>query len=368
MDDKMQAQIINNYMDRVSHEVRTMVSSILGLATIGENDVCNHERTAECFEGIKMTSKELLSYMDSVMSAARIQMGTSVGGEDCFTLDKLMKMISEYAGRKRMHTGIRLTSSVNGDTELALAGDLHRIRYVIAQFIDDAVRRNASLVDVRVSLSNMGETSYKVIDVVFVDDGIGIDEAADKRDYAYEVARDLIGRMNGELSVKSTYAGKNETDFTFAVKPYEEKTEGEAVPQYHEPINVREEFAGKTILLVEDNKINANVTKDVIELTGAKVEWAINGADAIRMILASREGYYDMVLMDLQMPGMDGYEATNAIRRLGRNDTGRMPILALTADVLISSIKRAIDMGMDNYIVKPIELESIMPIMRKYLS
>lgn len=366
MEDKKDLLLINKYMDDVNHEVRTMIGSILGLSAIGESDVSDHEKTMECFEGIKSTSKELLKFIDETILSSKLQLGLDVGGDDCFTLKNLKEMVDEYAKRKRL-SNTKVNVTLEGDESLILTGNLHRVRYVISHLVDDSINRLSQKVEFKIVLDSMGETDYRIIQVTYSDDGYMLEANNEEPDAEYMLTRDILTKMNGEIKKVNAVNGNNVILLTFGVKPYDNSAKKNVNISGNDELKISDEFAGKRILLVEDNEINANVTKDVIEFTGAAVEWAINGADAIKLISESEENYYDMILMDLQMPEMDGYEATAAIRKLSREDVKKIPILALTADVLLSSIKKATDIGMDNYIVKPIELENIVSIMRKYL-
>lgn len=137
--------------------------------------------------------------------------------------------------------------------------------------------------------------------------------------------------------------------------------DGEAVPELHK------ELAGKMVLLVEDNELNREIAVELLEMQGLQVEAAENGKSAVELFIRSAPGYYDVVLMDIQMPVMDGYEATAAIRALPRQDAVRIPILALTANAFVTDVGKAKNAGMNDHITKPINLEVLFAALHKWL-
>jgi CheY-like chemotaxis protein len=124
---------------------------------------------------------------------------------------------------------------------------------------------------------------------------------------------------------------------------------------------------GKRLLLVEDNEMNAEIASEILEMTGMSVEFAVNGAEAVDRISEVEDGYYDLVLMDIQMPVMNGYEATRAIRSLDREYTKRLPIVAMTANAFAEDVHAAEGAGMNAHIAKPIELDTLATILRKWV-
>lgn len=135
----------------------------------------------------------------------------------------------------------------------------------------------------------------------------------------------------------------------------------EAVPELHKAL------AGKRVLLVEDNELNREIAVELLEMQGLQVEAAENGKSAVELFVRSAPGYYDVVLMDIQMPVMDGYEATAAIRALSRQDAVRIPILALTANAFVTDVGKAKNAGMNDHITKPINLEVLFATLYKWL-
>ena len=126
-------------------------------------------------------------------------------------------------------------------------------------------------------------------------------------------------------------------------------------------------FSDKHLLLVEDNDLNAEIAKEILEMTGAKIHWATDGREAVSIIETSPEGYFDMIFMDIQMPLLNGYEATTTIRSLDRKDVKEIPIIAMTANAFLEDVNQAKRVGMNEHISKPIDMKQLENIMRKYL-
>ena len=127
------------------------------------------------------------------------------------------------------------------------------------------------------------------------------------------------------------------------------------------------DFSGKRILLVEDNELNLEIAVEIIGSTGVSIDTAVNGLEAVNKVSQSPEGFYQMILMDVQMPVMDGYEATRRIRALGRADVSGMPIIAMTANAFSEDVTNALEAGMNYHLAKPIDIIALMAVLDKYL-
>lgn len=144
--------------------------------------------------------------------------------------------------------------------------------------------------------------------------------------------------------------------------------EKEEVPQTTGSVKFSDaDHLGKRILLVEDNELNREIAVEIIGSTGVLIETAVNGQDAVDKVIQSAEGYYQMILMDIQMPVMDGYEATRQIRKLPRADVKKMPVIAMTANAFSEDVTNAINAGMNHHLAKPIDIKALMGVLSTYL-
>ena len=138
-------------------------------------------------------------------------------------------------------------------------------------------------------------------------------------------------------------------------------------PENEPGVSQRTDFTGRRILLVEDNELNLEIAAEILKMTEATVETAEDGAEAVAMVDQSPEGHYDMVLMDIQMPVMDGYAATHHIRELPRHDVSALPIVAMTANAFPEDVKKALDAGMNGHIAKPVDLSVLYQVLNRWL-
>jgi CheY-like chemotaxis protein len=130
---------------------------------------------------------------------------------------------------------------------------------------------------------------------------------------------------------------------------------------------VQKDYSGRRVLLVEDNELNVEVAKELLEMVGLKVESVHNGQEALELVAQSEEGYFDLIFMDIQMPIMNGYESAAAIRSLGREDLKQIPIIAMTADAFAEDVKKALEAGMNGHIAKPIDIPHLEAVMAEWM-
>ena len=148
-----------------------------------------------------------------------------------------------------------------------------------------------------------------------------------------------------------------------------ELLKGEHVETMQNPLDLIQkiDYSEKCVLIVEDNEINREIAKEFLEMTGMKVEEAVDGKEAVNKFIASPPRYYDLIFMDVQMPIMNGYEATSAIRSLNRRDAKRIPIIAMTANAFVEDVQAAVSAGMNEHMAKPLDIEQLQDILKRWL-
>ena len=175
------------------------------------------------------------------------------------------------------------------------------------------------------------------------------------------ITKELLDLMNGSISVESTLG-----EGTVFVVEIPCEININADDEQEEKAAVIDNLSGLNILVVEDNKINAEIAEYILEKSGAQVTLANNGKDAVDMFFESPENYYDIILMDVMMPVMNGYEATRNIRKLQRKDAAKIPIIAMTANAFTKDKQDAIDAGMNEHVAKPLDINQLLEIISRY--
>lgn len=372
------------YENGLLHEMRNNVSSILGLVALAKLDVHNPEYINEQLDSIAAATKAVFDNIDS-MQLIRSEDGeeASAGAGKGNIVDKLMK--------ESVKNGFVIDSNSNlRDFDEEYLYNLKRLDYMLEKIYSGmAWLGSLNGVSLLLSARNISGTDYVefsvfsdeicIYDKPYVRELLGALSQGEEYDIhnpdskqiflELKLVGEILSKMNGDIRIMPEHRSFR-FDFKFSLKRAANQTqETEKILEKAEEVNVSRYSAygaGMNILLVEDNEISAEISKATIVLSGANVEWALNGIDAVNMVKASSEGYYDLILMDLQMPELDGFLATSAIRRLKRADAAKIPILALTADVLLSDVQKARNAGMDDYLLKPMEAHTLDRIIQKY--
>ncbi len=365
------------FLSKMSHEIRTPMNGIIGMTEIAKLSVSDEKKVSECLDKIDFSSKYLLSLINDVLDMSRIESGKMEIEETEFDLPALVEGIRTMFNIKAQAEQIEfLVTSDIDDIKIVIGDDL-RINQVLLNLISNAMKftPEGGRVSLHCACSKI-DGSQALVRFVIRDTGIGMSEefmahmfepfeqAKNISNKQYKgtglglpISHNLIQMMHGEIKVEST-EGKG-TVFTItiplAISPKRQLANQRAVSEadmdtYH--------FAGKRVLIAEDNEINAEIVKKMLEYTGADIEHVWNGKEAVEAFTGAEEGYFDLILMDMQMPEMNGEEAVKIIRQQSRKDVG-LPIIALTANAFNSDMERALAGGMDDYLTKPIEMKKL---------
>ena len=179
------------------------------------------------------------------------------------------------------------------------------------------------------------------------------------------IVKNIVDMMNGEIYVKSKINKGSEFTVILHLKSQDDIKNKTVKEDKIE--NKNYDFKGKKILLVEDNKLNMDIASEIIGYTGADIEKAENGKEALEKYLINKENYYDLIIMDIRMPIMNGYEATEKIRNSGRDDSETVPIIAMTADAFSDDIRKTKEAGMNAHITKPFDINKLMSVMNEMI-
>ncbi|MCL2544743.1 MAG: ATP-binding protein [Clostridia bacterium] len=360
----------SEFLSRVSHELRTPLNVILSMAKLGLADKRLEEST-ERFEKIVTSSSHLSNIINDVLEMSRMESGKTQIKREPLRLKAVAEECVELLSLRAKENGIALASCIDPALPATLIGDEFRIRQILINLLSNAIKFTA---EGRVSLDvAVTERAADRCTVLFTvsDTGIGMSEAFQKKIFApfeqedsflsrrYEgsglglsISHHLAGLMGGTMAVESRL--EEGSRFTFAIPFVIPEAAEEARAGSAESAAVS--LHGKRILLVDDIEINRMIVLELFADTGAELEEACDGEEAVQKYMSSPPGYYDCILMDIQMPKMDGYTAAAAIRASGRADHN-IPIIAMTANALREDIDRSFAAGMNDHIAKPIDFD-----------
>mgnify|MGYP004525003589 FL=1 len=376
------SQSKTSFLYQMSHEIRTPMNGIMGMLTLAQEKLDASHPAAQYLTRVEELSGHLLSLINDILDMSRIEAGKVELEEKAFSLRSLGNKLYDMFAKNLESRGINYEVNFEDMTIDYVIGDELRISQIIINFLSNAVKftqEGEIIVTFRQMFLQDGNADLMIR---VHDTGIGMDpefinrifrpfeqEGADTtRKYGgtglgMAITDQLVKLMNGEIVVKSI-PGEGSDFSVFLHLPVEEgpvpaeQIEKENTAEEAEPEEI-EVFRGRRILVAEDNEINAMVAREILGQMGAGIDVAENGQRAVEMFDEKPENYYDFILMDVQMPVMNGREAAKAIRRLPRKDAGEILIFALSADAFVEDERKSLESGMNGHYAKPVDFEAL---------
>ncbi|MCL2426358.1 MAG: ATP-binding protein [Oscillospiraceae bacterium] len=382
-----------NFLSNMSHEIRTPLNAIIGMTSIGytSDDV---EKKDYSFKRITEASKHLLGIVNDVLDMSKIGANKYNLFIAPFNVEDMLRRVVDVISFRIEEKRQKLTVQVDPDIPNTLIGDDQRIAQVIANLLSNAVKFTGEegVIHVEMMLKEKNENDC-VIFTTISDTGIGISREQQKRLFtSFEqaesstsrkyggtglglaICKGLVQLMDGDIWVESELGEGSTISFTMRLG-YDNKNQDETLTSGASMdgmgiLTVGDEpgvnFESNTILLVEDIDINREIVTTLLEPTNLNIECAENGIEAVKLFL-SNPGKYDLIFMDIQMPEMDGFEATKRIRASGADGAGDVPIIAMTANAFKEDIDKCMESGMNGHIGKPVSLDEVINTLKKYL-
>ena len=357
------------FFRNMSHDMRTPLNAILGLSELAGQHAEDAGRVSGYLKQITSSTRYLLELINDILDMSRMEQGKVVLDRRSFDLrgcvEECLAPFRVQAERDRKTLSVRFDLSSR-----PLMGDPFRVRQILNNLISNALKFTPEGGSVSLSVAQMDEGEYAKYKFVVADTGIGMSAEFLKRlyePYARElrfspkqasgtglgmsITKNLVAQMDGEIQVESQ-PGRGST-FT-VILPFAAAEESrETISQAAETTDFT--LDGLHILLAEENEINMEITVELLAAQGVQVTQAWNGAEAVEQFRQSPPGSFDAILMDMQMPLLDGCGAARAIRAMDRPDAGTIPILAVTANAFAEDISATTAAGMDAHISKPID-------------
>ena len=378
----------SEFLSRMSHDIRTPMNGIIGMTRIASEHMDDRNRVQDCLVKIMNSSTNLLSLVNEILDMNEIESGNVDLTADEFNLSDLVWNVRDAIMPEVEKNGLRLSIHPMQVKHDGVIGDWGRLRQVFLNILGNSVKFTmpGGLLELSVTereTRNYGCCSYEF---VFRDDGIGMEEnfiphifepfsrEDDSRisrikgtGLGMTIAQNLVRMMGGNIAVASSPGEGTRVTVTLLLKL---RNQQKTVPDQDVPESDPAGdalFKGFRILLVEDNVINQEIAMEIIGTTGAAVECASDGREGLQRFESMPEGYFDMVFMDIQMPVMNGYEATRAIRKLPRGDALSVPIIALSANAFAEDIAASREAGMNEHMTKPLDVARLMAGMGRWL-
>ena len=370
----------SDFLSRMSHEIRTPLNAIIGMAHISRQVPEVPVKARDANSEIITASQHLLGLLNDILDMAKIESGKFTLVSEPFELLPAMNEVAEIISQRSRENDTPFNPYFEGIDEICAVGDKLRLKQVLINLLGNAVKFTDSNGTVALYVRKTDETDKTVtLEFVIEDTGIGMkEEQLSKLFIAFEqtdnsisvkyggtglglaISQSMVLEMGGKIEVSSTFGRGSRFWFTLTLP------KSEATPVSEED-NGGLDLRGKTILLAEDIEINRIICIELLSDTGAIIEEAENGAVAVDMFASSEIGYYGLVLMDIQMPNMNGYDAAQAIRALERADANIVPIIAMTANAYNEDIENALKSGMNAHIAKPLDISVMRSTIRKVL-
>lgn len=376
----LSAKAKSDFLARMSHEIRTPMNGIIGMTEIALKDGQTEERRIDCLRKIEHSSEYLLGLINDILDMSKIESGKMRLIEEKCNLMEMIQGLRPLLEAKLNENNIQYIADIQLKNHWFLADSL-RLNQVLINLLGNALKYSKPDGHVWLTVRETEEEKgFSNLYFQIRDDGIGISlenqqlifrqfEQADNSDNARKqgtglglaISRRIVRMMDSDIKLESE-PGKGST-FSFNVKLQPVSCEKTTVTSQPEEIS----FPGKRILVVEDNELNMEIICTILEGYKILTEQAVNGKEAVYQMEKTAPGYYDMILMDIMMPEMDGLEAARAIRAMEREDCKTIPIYAMSANAFDEDVKRSLASGMNGHLSKPVDIQVLEKTLKKVL-
>ena len=369
------------FLQRMSHDIRTPINGICGMIDVADHYAEDMKKQTECRAKIKEASHLLLELINEVLDMSKLESDEVILEEIPFNLNSISEEILGVIEQMATEQNIRILWEEKEVTHWNLIGSPVHVKRILMNILSNAVKYNKENGYVYISCREIPskQTAMTTLEFVCRDTGIGMTEAFQKRifePFAQEhagsrtkfagtglgmpITKKLVEKMSGTISFES----KEGTGTTFVIRiPFRIDTDRKDRTETEEKTETS--IQGLHVLLTEDNELNMEIAEFVLQNEGAVVTKAWNGQKAVDIFRKNRPGEFDVILMDIMMPVMNGYEAAKMIRSLDREDAKVIPIIAMTANAFIEDRMRAKEAGMDEHIAKPVDRKLLVKVINE---
>lgn len=384
---KKQAEAANEaktvFLFNMSHDIRTPMNAITGFAAMAKKHFDDKKLVSDCIEKIDVAGQHLLRLINDVLDMARIESGNINIEEARADIIERAEAICAICSQDAYNKGIKLSLHHEGVNDRFVIADEMHINQIIMNVLSNAIKFTDAGGSVDYTIKQLNERSDGSTEYLFSieDTGIGMSQEFVEKIFdafsrertstvsgiegtgmGMSIVKKLVDMLNGSIKVSSAIGKGTKVDIVlplYVVEP------DEIVEEIDEDSD--SDFKGLRVLLAEDNEMNREIAKTILEDKQIMVEEAEDGDIAVQMVRDAEEGYYDLILMDIQMPRMDGLEASRQIRNLPDKKGQKIPIIALTANAFEDDQKKSMAAGMDAHLAKPIDVDALFKTIKHYV-
>lgn len=374
----------NTFLSNMSHDMRTPLNAIFGFTSIAKANIDNQQLTRSYLDRIEESGHQLLELIEKVLEIAWMESEDVHFAETKCNIVDIVKEVYDSLRPATIDKNISFSLECTELKHPYVYSDPDKLRQLIKYLTNNAIRYNKNDGKISLTIKESDEISedFSIYQIVIQDSGIGISQ--DFLEHIFDpferennttqsqvfgvglgltIAKNIANRMGGDIEVSSTL-GKGST-FTVTLRLRIQTDSGIDEKQSD---NLYVNLPGKRILLVEDNEINLEIEKEILQGIGFVLETAINGSIAVDKLKHAKPGYFSLVLMDIQMPVMNGYEASKAIRKLEDPAMSKIPIIALSANAFESDKQMSLESGMNEHLTKPIDVPLLLNTISQFLT
>lgn len=371
------------FLQRMSHDIRTPINGICGMVNMAEHYAGDLEKQTEYRTKVKKASNLLLELVNEILDMSKLESGEIVLEEIPFNLSSISREVLAVIEQMAAEQNIRIVWEKKEITHRDFIGSPGYVKRVMMNILSNAVKYNRENGHIYISCMEIpaGQPGMTTMEFVCRDTGIGMTEEFQKHifePFAQEhtgsrtkfagtglgmpIAKNLVEKMGGAI----TFESEEGTGTTFVIRvPFKIDMNADKCEKQKDVSE--KSIKGLHILLAEDNELNMEIAEFMLQNEGAEVTKAWNGQEAVELFRKSKPGEFDVILMDIMMPVMNGYEATKKIRSLDREDAKMIPIIAMTANAFTEDRLRAKEAGMDEHIAKPVDGKLLINIIYKLM-
>lgn len=390
-----EAKLANNaknlFLSNMSHDIRTPMNAIVGFTSLAQT-YKDEEKISECLDMISTASEQLMQILNDILEISRIESGKLWVEEETCNLLVLFEQMQADMLVHASEKNISLSLDMSSLKHPIVCADCQKLRQILSYLVDNAVKytKEDGTITILVSEQENKGNGYVSYRFIVEDNGIGMSSEFQEHLFdAFEreknttlsgihgtglgltITKNLVEMLGGKIEVDSVVGKGSRFIVTLPLRTERQtaakQSDMDDIHNQKQDKNSIDDSPSQRILIVDDNEINLEIENEVLKSAGFLVDVAMDGCYALEKVKQAEPGYYDLILMDIQMPIMDGYHATKAIRELDDKRKANIPIIAVSANTFEEDRKKAIESGMNVHLAKPIDVASLYDMIRKYI-